>query len=70
MTTEWRSTKNPPDWAEGGRVELRRRDGSIVGAWIEMDEFFDGENEVPVPTVTLDDGTTVSLFDFDQWRQI
>jgi hypothetical protein len=65
--TEWLSTLNdPPDWEDGGLIELRRNDGPIIKAWLAFDCYFNGEDEVPVPDLDIDQ----SFYDFVEWRPV
>lgn len=67
--TDWRDTvDDQPDWKDGGRIELRYADGRQVVGRLTFDAFFTGEDEVPVPEVTQDDGTKLSFYDAEQWR--
>lgn len=68
----WRSVHDSPGWQEGGACELRRADGSIVAAWVQLDEAVDSEgNDYPVVEyVELKDGTRVSFFDFSEFRKV
>ncbi len=45
------------------------KDGDVLhGTLSDPEEFWTGEDEVPVYTVILDDGRNTSLFDFKSWR--
>ena len=59
---------NPPDWSDGGRIELRNGD-CVVKANLLIDAWFAGDDEIPVTIVTTDDGKTMSFYDFDEWRK-
>jgi len=67
--TDWRATfTDPPDWKDGGRIELRYADGRRATGRLSFEPFFTGEDEVPVPEVTQDDGAKLSFYDAEQWR--
>lgn len=61
-----------PDWRDAGkRVELRMPDGQILrGELIIEDVFFNGEDEIPMFAVTLDDGSRASFVDAEEWKFI
>lgn len=61
----------PADWKDvGRRVELLLKDGSTVAGELEADEFFTGDDEVPVFTVVSDDGRRLSFVDHEMWRYV
>jgi hypothetical protein len=67
---EWLSVDDDfPDWRDGGRAEFRRADGSTVFGDLSVDDcFFNGEEEVPIFKLKLDDGTVADIFSFAQYR--
>jgi hypothetical protein len=62
----WRSTSDGIDWSDSGPVELMKSDGSIVRDVLEVETFFNGEDEYPVPLLE----STRSFFDFKSWRDL
>lgn len=67
---EFRDTfEDGPDWNDGGPTVFRKGD-IIVEGYLLIDELFDGENDIPSPTVILPDGTRPSFYDFDGWQSI
>jgi hypothetical protein len=65
---KWFDTADGVGWGDGGLIELRRKDGIVVSGGMDIDEFFTGEDDVPIPSVTLRDGSIASFFDFKEWR--
>lgn len=61
---------NWPDWKDAGkRVSARLRDGrTVAGVLYVHDQFFDGENEVPVFWIQLEDKTGVSFAECASWE--
>jgi hypothetical protein len=68
--SEWKPTSDGPDWSDSGPVELKRADDSIVAGTLVCDEFWTGEDEIPVPHIFLPDGSEVSFWDFARWRTV
>lgn len=65
---EWTETEWP-DWQDTGkRVEIQFADGRLACGRLEAEEFFTGEDEVPVFTLRGDDGTLHSFVDHKRWR--
>jgi hypothetical protein len=64
----WFDTADSVGWADGGSIELRAADGTVIAAKLTVEEQFTGTEEVPMPVATGLDGTPVSFFDFEQWR--
>ncbi len=68
MTTEWRD--DTPGWREGGPIELLCSDGQVhVGELRDVDEFFTGEDEVPVWKCIVD-GREVDFWSYEGWRKV
>jgi hypothetical protein len=68
--SDWLDTDKGADWGDGGPIELRQKDGTVVSARMVIDEFFTGDAEIPIPSVTLADGSPASFFDFEAWRRV
>lgn len=67
---EWKDLDDTfPDWNDTGKVELKREDGSIERATLIADEVWTGEDEIPVFTVILPDGSRPDFFTFKSWRR-
>lgn len=68
----WRSPDDdPPDWKDApARVELKRHDGSVVSGFLDVDAWFNGQDEVPVFSLTLDDGQGALIDEFEGYRII
>lgn len=63
---DWRNTlTDPPDWTDGGDIELRDAEGTVIRARLTFDEFWNGDDEVPVPVVDA----PRSFFDYKAWRK-
>lgn len=62
--------ENWPDWQDAGkRVELVMRDGSSIKGRLEVeDEFFTGDDEVPIFAVHTDDGVQAPFLEHEKWR--
>jgi hypothetical protein len=61
----------PAEWRDvGRRVELLLEDGSTVTGTLEAEEFFTGEDEIPIFTVRTDDGRGISFVDHEKWRYV
>ena len=52
---------------DGGRIELKKRDGSVVRAWPDVEAYFTGTDEILLPSVTLSDLSQPSFLDFEEW---
>jgi hypothetical protein len=64
---KWRDPfEDPSDWNDGGPVLLLRA-GEVISASLLIDEVWTGEDEIPSPELTLQDGTHPSFYDFDGW---
>lgn len=61
----WRSTDVSPDWQEGGDVEMKSADGTVVKGYITFDV---GADETPYTELSVD-GVSVSFYDFTEWRK-
>lgn len=63
---------NWPDWQDSGKnVEIKMRDGRILcGQLFAEDEFFTGEDEVPLFMVVLEDGQKISFAECEEWKFI
>jgi len=60
-----------PDWQDAGnRVELTMQDGTKIVGVLEFDDFSPGPDEQPYWHVRLDNGSTVSFVDHEEWRFI
>lgn len=66
----WRDTADGMDWKDTGPAEFRRADGTTVRGRLSADEFWTGEEEVPVPSVELDSGEAADFFAFASFRPI
>lgn len=63
MTNVWHDVNDElPDWGDHGPAMFQLMDGTFVKGTIEIDEFFNGEDEVPVATCRDLEGNLVSLF--------
>jgi hypothetical protein len=60
---------DPPDWNDGGRTLFRKGD-KVSQGYLLIDEQWTGEEEIPSPQVTLDDGSKPSFYDFDGWKPV
>jgi hypothetical protein len=61
----------PTEWRDvGKRVELMLADGSCIIGTLEAEEFFTGDDEIPVFTVRADDGRELSFVDHEKWRYV
>lgn len=58
-----------PDWADAGRrVAVMDENGGITEGILEVaDQFFDGESEVPIFSVKLDDSTSLDFASANAW---
>ena len=71
MAAEWRSIDDDvPDWRDGGPTEIQFADGRVVAGCLTADEFWTGEDEIPVWTFTADDGSPVDIFSAERWRPV
>ena len=62
------STDRWPDWKDTGKpVRLLMPDGREVEGILEADEFFDGEDEMPIFSVNRPDGSIVSFADCEKF---
>jgi len=58
-----------PDWRDvGKRIRVTLSDGRSVTGILEAEEFYTGEEEVPVFYVRLGDEAKVSLEDTREWE--
>jgi hypothetical protein len=63
MNSEW------PDWKDVGRqIQLTMPDGESVIGRLCADEFWTGEDEIPVFMVETLDGRCVSFAEADHWE--
>lgn len=57
-----------PDWKDAGKRVRIDCDGKVIEGVLYVDDFFfDGEDEVPMFRVRLDDGSSVSFADNVGW---
>jgi hypothetical protein len=73
--TKWDSTKDEsklPDWKDAGRrVLMIDKDGIEITGGLEIyDQFFDGQNEIPMFRLVCDDGSIPDFLGADYWRFI
>ncbi len=61
-----------PDWQDvGKRVEVTFDNGSTIqGELIAEEQFFTGEEEIPLLEIKMDNGEVVDFPVFDDWRFI
>lgn len=67
----WRDTEDGVEWSdEPGEIELLYPDGRIVRAYLLIDAWFTGEDEIPIATVTesASSEARVDFFGADRWR--
>ena len=69
MPAEWRKLSDVlPSWADTGKAELRREDGTVVAGMLEIiDAEREIEGEYPVFGFKTDAGE-MSIWDFCEWR--
>jgi hypothetical protein len=73
QTGGWLSlVEDSPWWDDDGRlVEVRSADGQVVRGVMEIDAWFDGEEEVPIFRVKSADGRVINNDDsFQYWRTL
>lgn len=70
MDTAW--SDEFPDWRDTNeQVEVEMHDGrTVVGTLVASDVWFDGEDEVPIFSIKLDNGTEVGFADMKRWRSV
>jgi secreted protein with Ig-like and vWFA domain len=70
MTEGWRDWfADSPGWeASGQQAEFLLADGTVAHGVLLADEFFDGENEIPVFEARLTDGRVLSPHDAKGYR--
>lgn len=72
MTVEWRSWAEA-DWRDSGKsIEAQYDDGrTIVGKLIASDfVLLDDGDEAPIFEIELADGTSISFYEFERWREV
>jgi hypothetical protein len=58
-----------PDWEDVGKlVDVINDNGVIITGILNADEFFDGNNDIPLFYLVLPDGNIESFSDKDYWR--
>lgn len=67
MSDEWTDPFEGVDWDMPEEIELLK-DGEVICASCDLDVGFNGEDEYPIPILTLADGRRVSIYDYDGWR--
>jgi hypothetical protein len=56
----------PPKWEDGGPI-LLWKEGKVFQAVLQVDEWFTGEDEIPVPILV---GLDWSFYEFDGWKAL
>ena len=65
----WNGPDAWPDWQDvGRRVDMLMDDGLPFSGVLSADEFWTGEEEIPVFSVMLDSGDIVSFAEHNRWR--
>ncbi len=65
---DWRT--DAPGWQDSGPIEMRLPDGSIVLGDMTLDVGFDGDVEVPVPSVDIGNGIKFDFSGAEAWRRV
>lgn len=64
----WRD--DHPWWHDAGPVELLSSDDSIATGILKVGDFgFDGEDEYPIWTLEMSDGSVGDFYAFSKWRR-
>ena len=69
--SDWEANIGYWGWKDGGWIEFKYEDGTILKGFLEMDDVhFNGEDEYPIFSCKSEDGSFIDIWEPEYCRYI